>query len=365
MRRKHCAHRAVTWDTPPTRVDNATLSLPGLGEIQLVANNPLPKADRLRATRVCVRRGTRSRRRLEVHLSVRVDVVPRTKRRRKVPLVAGADMRCAETLTLHNAKTLTLPDHELELERSVTGQRRMSGCVKGSRKWREELDTLRDARHDMHARDQDAIRKFAHGLAERLDAMGLESLQIKTMTESAKARGIADGEQVQRLNHSIRRSCWGITQSATAAAFEARSGRALKLPAMDSSDTCAECGHVDEKSRKKKRFRCTACAHENDADVNAARVMRAQALRWLVLRRMSGADGTDEEAHKARWDEMKTTREETRSKETGRARRSPIPRAHSPGKTTAERVPRRQRLHRDHRHAQAPTLERRRTQTQA
>ena len=143
-RGKHCAHRAVTWDTPPTRVDNATLSLPGLGEIQLVANNPLPKADWLRAARVCVRRGTRSRRRLEVHLSVRVDVVPRTKRRRKVPLVAGAAMGCAETLTLHNAKTLTLPDHELELERSVTGQRRMSGCVKDSRKWREELDTLRE-----------------------------------------------------------------------------------------------------------------------------------------------------------------------------------------------------------------------------
>ena len=28
----------------------------------------------------------------------------------------------------------------------------------------------------------------------------------------------------------------------------------------------------------------TACAHENDADVNAARVMRARALRWLELR---------------------------------------------------------------------------------
>ena len=79
IRRKRSTNRAVHWDTPPTRVDDSTLSLPGLGEIQVVANNPLPEAKRLRAVRVCVRPGTRGRRRVEVHLSVRVDVVPRTK----------------------------------------------------------------------------------------------------------------------------------------------------------------------------------------------------------------------------------------------------------------------------------------------
>ena len=120
----------------------------------------------------------------------------------------------------------------------------------------------------------------------------------------------------QRLNRSIRRSCWRVTQDAAAAAVEARGGRALKLPAMDSSDTCAECGRVDPKSRKAKRFRCTGCAHENDADVNAARVMRARTLRWLKLRAGAANDG---EAHKALWDELKHAREEAGRKHTGGA----------------------------------------------
>ena len=114
------------------------------------------------------------------------------------------------------------------------------------------------------------------------------------MIESAKARGVPDVEQVQRLSRSIRRSCWRVTRDAAAAALEARGARALKLPAMDSSDTCAECRRIDTASRKGKRFRCTGCVHENDADVNAARIMRGRALWWLELRA-----STDGEAHKA------------------------------------------------------------------
>ena len=105
------------------------------------------------------------------------------------------------------------------------------------------------------------------------------------MTESARARGMADVEQAERLNRSIRTACWGLTQAAMAAAFQARGGRALKLPAMDSSETCAACGHIDAASRKGKRFACTACAHRADPDVNAAQVMRQRAVRWLALSR--------------------------------------------------------------------------------
>ena len=134
IRRKRSTNRAVHWNTPPTRVDDSTLALPGLGDIEVVANKPLPEAKRLRAASVCVRAGTRGRTRVEVHPSVRVDVVPRTKRPRKTPLVAGADMGCADTVTLHNGKTLSLPRHSATLERAVAAQGRMNACVKGSRK---------------------------------------------------------------------------------------------------------------------------------------------------------------------------------------------------------------------------------------
>ena len=212
--RKRSAHRAVHWDTAPTRVDHSTLSLPGLGPIEVVANNPLPAAERLRSARVCVRHGRRGRTRVEVHLSVRIDVVPRTKRPRRTPLVAGADMGCADTVTLHEGKTLTLPDHGPALERAVKAQTRMNACVQGSRRWRSQRETVRHAHGAMRRRDRDAIAQFACALARRFDVVGLESLQIKTMTGSARARGRADVEQTERLNRAIRRACWGLTQAA-------------------------------------------------------------------------------------------------------------------------------------------------------
>ena len=64
----------------------------------------------MRAARVCVRKGRRGRCRVEVHLSVRVDVEGRAPDTETA--VAGADMGCADTLTLHDGSTLTLPEHE-------------------------------------------------------------------------------------------------------------------------------------------------------------------------------------------------------------------------------------------------------------
>lgn len=60
----------------------------------------------------------------------------------------------------------------------------MSRCQKGSRKWREELATVRNARRDLQLRDRDAIRKFARWLAQHFDVAGFKSLRIKTMSHN-------------------------------------------------------------------------------------------------------------------------------------------------------------------------------------
>ena len=325
LRRKDTESRTVQWDTAPVRIDHSTLSLPGLGPIAVVANNPLPDAERLRSAQVCVRTGRRGRCRIEVHLCVRVDVVPRTKRPRKDPLVAGADMGCADTVTLHDRKTLTLPDHALAMGRAAHAQTRMNACVKGSRAWCDAHARKRSAHRVMRARDADAIAKFSHDLARRFDVVGLESLQVKTMTESARARGVADVEQVRKLNRRIRGACWGITQRALANAFEARGGRALKLPGAESSITCAECGHVDPKSRRRQRFRCTGCGHTAHADVNAARVMRARARRWLALRATTQTDAQAHVALREELDEARKQRRDTNRSGTEAIAKPPCP----------------------------------------
>ena len=104
------------------------------------------------------------------------------------------------------------------------------------------------------------------------------------MGASARGRGLGGVAAKQALNRRLRAGLWGFTQTTLANAMEGAGGVALRLPAMDSNRTDTACGHVDAGNRKGSMFRCTAYARVDDADVNAAKVMRQRALRWLALK---------------------------------------------------------------------------------
>jgi len=50
-----------------------------------------------------------------------------------------------------------------------------------------------------------------------------------------------------------------------------RGGKLVEVPAAYTSQTCADCGAIDARSRvSQSRFVCTGCGHETNADTNAA-----------------------------------------------------------------------------------------------
>lgn len=74
---------------------------------------------------------------------------------------------------------------------------------------------------------------------------------------------------------------------------EERDVRVLLVDPWNTSRKCSACFHIDIKSRKGKRFKCVACGHAQDADLNAAlnielsdvltsRVRRGETLRALA-----------------------------------------------------------------------------------
>ena len=270
----------------------------------------------MRAARVCVRKGRRGRCRVEVHLSVRVDVEGRAPVT-ETP-VAGADMGCADTLTLHDGSTLTLPEHEEALEKALDAQRAMSRCVRGSRQWKDALACLRTQRCAMHNRDHDAVRKSARKIARAYEVLGLESLNIKGMGASARGGGRRRrrGSETSAQPAYPSRAVGIHPKPRSRTPWRPPGGVALKLPAMDSSRTDAECGHVDAENRKGKAFRCIRCAHVDDADVNAAKVMRRRALRWLALK---AAGHSDREATETLWKELRAARKESQRWSADRA----------------------------------------------
>ena len=72
---------------------------------------------------------------------------------------------------------------------------------------------------------------------------------------------------------------------------------------------CIGVFRVDAENRKGKAFRCIRCARVDDADVNAAKMMRQRTLRWLALK---SAGHSDREAAETLWRALRTARKESK-----------------------------------------------------
>ena len=161
-RRKTSALCAVSFHAPPTRVNATRLRGPMVGDVEVLANNGFPEASRILSWRLCTRTGRAGRTRVEVHLSVRIDVEKKKPRKsRRQVRISAADAGCADTLTWHDGKRLRLATHTAEINRALGAQTRMNRYTLGSRAWTESRERYRRCRRRMTGRDRDSVRKAA------------------------------------------------------------------------------------------------------------------------------------------------------------------------------------------------------------
>jgi IS605 OrfB family transposase len=125
-------------------------------------------------------------------------------------------------------------------------------------------------------RRRDWCEKLSTDLARRFDVIRVEDLKIRKMTRSAQGTIAAPGTNVRQkagLNREISRSGWGLLVRR----LEHKApGRVEKVRPAFTSQRCSACGHVAPESRESQAlFRCVACKHTLNADVNAARNIAA------------------------------------------------------------------------------------------
>lgn len=113
----------------------------------------------------------------------------------------------------------------------------------------------------------------------------------KTIVETAKrtGRGIAL-ENLEGIRQRVtarggdarnRLSGWAFAQLGTFIGYKARLAGVpvVFVDPRNTSRTCAECGHCEKSNRKSQvEFLCKACGHQDHADRNAARNIRALAV---------------------------------------------------------------------------------------
>ena len=158
-----------------------------------------------------------------------------------------------------------------EAERRLRLQRRLARARKGSNRRRKVRTAIARITAREADRRKDWAEKISTDLARRFDVIRIEGLNVKGMTRSARGTLEAPGRNVRQkagLNRGILKAAWSllVTRSEQKAP-----GRVERVNPAYTSQTCNACKHVAGESRESQAvFRCVACGHQANADVNAA-----------------------------------------------------------------------------------------------
>jgi putative transposase len=134
----------------------------------------------------------------------------------------------------------------------------------------------------IRARRADFAAQTAVGLVRSHGLVAVEDLRVKNMTASAKGTVEQPGRQVRQkagLNRAILSKGWGGFLLALQHAARYHGCAVVKVPPAYTSQTCNACKHIARESRESQAvFRCVACGHQDNADVNAAKNILAAGL---------------------------------------------------------------------------------------
>lgn len=194
--------------------------------------------------------------------------------------VVGVDRNVGQC-ALSTGEIIRMPDVSRLEARKRRYQRRMARQEKGSK--RRARTRAKLAR--THGRIKGIRSNWCHHASRRIaDAahtVVVENLKTKAMTGSAKGTAESPGTNVKAksgLNRAILSSGWGKLEQH----LDYKAGKVARVNPAHTSRTCHECGFVDSANRPSQSiFRCQACGHEANADVNAALNIRRQGLAQL------------------------------------------------------------------------------------
>ena len=158
-----------------------------------------------------------------------------------------------------------------------------------SKRGRRTCGQLRKLHRRKRRRRENAAHQHSRQLADTAEAVVLEDLDTQAMTRSAKGTVEQPGTNVKAksgLNREILASGWGRLERNLAY----KAGLVVKVDPAYTSQTCAQCGHVNKENRKTQAtFQCTACGHTANADRNAAVNILDRGLPLIRTARGTGA----------------------------------------------------------------------------
>ena len=155
----------------------------------------------------------------------------------------------------------------------------------GESKYGVRYQVRRSQKRKASAKIKNIRDNFGHRVSARLarecGLIGVEKLRLQDMTASAKGTAENPGKNVRQkagVNRSMLDKSFGGLRQKLEYKAEAIGGKMEQTPYAYTSQACNRCGHIDPQNRQSTaRFKCVRCGSEDDAQVNAAKNVRALA----------------------------------------------------------------------------------------
>jgi putative transposase len=208
--------------------------------------------------------------------------------------IVGADRGVAVTVALSDGQLLSMPPFLAEARDEITELlRHREGKKVDSRAWRALNRRIATAYRRAVQRSDNWARDCARELVARYGVIVLEDLKLKNMIRSARGTTANPGTNVaakQALNRKLADAALGRLRDWVCVKAEEAGRRTWVVNPVNTSRTCAACGHCAiENRRSRDLFHCAACGHEHHADINAAENIAARGHACEATWRAAGS----------------------------------------------------------------------------
>ncbi|MDQ2763021.1 MAG: transposase [Pseudomonadota bacterium] len=198
-------------------------------------------------------------------------------------LAIGIDRGIAVFAALSDGTNIAPVNHGKKALRALRkAQRNLSRKKRGSSNRRKAIRRVAKIQMRVANARKDFLHQHSTTIANSHGTVVVEALKVRNMSASAKGTIAEPGKMVRQkagLNRAILDQGWGGFRIMLGYKLADRGGRLIEVPAAYTSQTCAECGVVDARSRQDQaRFVCIGCGHEANADTNAAIIILKRGL---------------------------------------------------------------------------------------
>ena len=192
---------------------------------------------------------------------------------KEVQSVVGLDFSMNTLYVDSEGKRANYPRfYRQALEKLARAQRVLSRRRKGSNRWHKQRLKVAKLHEKIANQRQDFLHKTSRQLANRYDAVVIEDLNMKGMS------------QALHFGQSVHDNGWGMFTSFLQYKLAEQGKKLIKIDKwFASSKTCSHCGRVKASlSLSERLFRC-ACGFVADRDINAATNIHKEGLKQLGI----------------------------------------------------------------------------------